>query len=130
MPRRPVFHAKDKGLLVRIKEMLVDPRTWLTLLYFVLMLPLGVIYFTVAVTGTALGLGLTAVPFVVALNGLGITDLPIEVAGSTSLTAVKAVLIGMLGVLVTTTLLHVARLVSKLQGGLAKHLLVAQDGKE
>ncbi len=53
MPRRPPYPQKQKPLGTRIKDMLVDARTWTTLLYFVLMLPLGVIYFTVAVTGVA-----------------------------------------------------------------------------
>jgi len=41
MPRRPLYSARGKPWLERIKDMFVDPRTWSTQLYFLLMLPLG-----------------------------------------------------------------------------------------
>ncbi len=51
MPRRPVYAERGKPVMTRIKEMFTDPRTWSTLLYMLLMLPLGIVYFTMAVTG-------------------------------------------------------------------------------
>ena len=36
-----------------------NPKTYATMLYFLLSLPLGIIYFTVAITGLALSIGLT-----------------------------------------------------------------------
>src|SRR5678810_566191 len=50
MPRRPLYGTRGKPLLERIKDIFVDPRTWSTQLYFLLMLPLGIVYFTLAVT--------------------------------------------------------------------------------
>ena len=50
MPRRPLYAERGKPVLERIKEMFTDPRTWSTLLYMLLMLPLGIVYFTMAVT--------------------------------------------------------------------------------
>ena len=41
MPRRPVYPDRDAPFLRRIGDMLKDPRTWGTLVYFILMLPLG-----------------------------------------------------------------------------------------
>ena len=38
--------------------MLKDPRTWGTLLYFFLMLPLGIFYFTFAVVGIVVSMAL------------------------------------------------------------------------
>ena len=52
MPRRPVYADRERPLLKRIVAMFTDPRTWSTLLYMLLMLPLGIVYFTIAVTGS------------------------------------------------------------------------------
>ena len=41
MPRRPVYQGKALGFWARIGEMLKDPRTWTTIAYFILMLPIG-----------------------------------------------------------------------------------------
>src|SRR5258706_8558938 len=45
MPRRPVHPGPHAGIWARIGAMLSDPRTWTTLAYLLLMLPLGIIYF-------------------------------------------------------------------------------------
>src|SRR5688572_2867496 len=71
MPRRPLYSTRGKPLLERIKELFIDPRTWATQLYFLLMLPLGIAYFTVAVTGLATSLGLIAAPFAALFGGYG-----------------------------------------------------------
>ena len=47
MPSRPPYPDRETPFLTRIVEMLKDPRTWGTLLYFLLMLPLGIFYFSV-----------------------------------------------------------------------------------
>lgn len=62
MPRRPVYRAKDDNVLKRIGQFLVDPRTWSTLLYMLAMLPLGIIYFVIAVTGLSLVLSFLFAP--------------------------------------------------------------------
>ena len=51
MPRRPRTLGVQGNLWTRIKSWLTDYRTWTTMLYMVLQLPLGIIYFTVIVTG-------------------------------------------------------------------------------
>ena len=67
MPRRPriVSGTSDPGanLWTRIKAWLADWRTWTTMLYMVLQLPLGIIYFSITVTGIGLSAGLIAAPF-------------------------------------------------------------------
>ena len=62
MPRRPVYARAGLTIWQRMGEMFTDPRTWSTLLYFVLMLPLGIVYFTVAVTGIATSLACIFAP--------------------------------------------------------------------
>src|ERR1700741_4345361 len=71
MPRRPVHPGPPAGWLRRIGEMLRDVRTWTTLLYMLLMLPLGIAYFTLTVTGLAVGLAFTALPLLVLARWLG-----------------------------------------------------------
>jgi uncharacterized membrane protein len=58
MPRRPVSPPPESSLLQRIGAMLKDWRTWSTLAYEALMLPLGLVYFSVTVTALAIGLAL------------------------------------------------------------------------
>src|SRR5437867_3929219 len=55
MPRRPVHPGPRGGLWERILAMLQDARTWTTLAYFVLMLPVGCIYFVAATTALSVG---------------------------------------------------------------------------
>ena len=45
----------------KVNWALFNPKTYATILYFLLSLPLGIIYFTVAVTGLALSIGLTPI---------------------------------------------------------------------
>jgi hypothetical protein len=63
MPRRPRAEPPGAGLAERIRFWLKDGRTWLSMLYMLLMLPIGVVYFSVAVTGMATGLALASTPF-------------------------------------------------------------------
>src|SRR5690606_5439445 len=69
MPRRPRYTDHSRSWLQRIGDMFTDSRTWLTLLYFVLMLPLGVAYFSIAVTLLSLALGLVWSPVAALLRG-------------------------------------------------------------
>jgi uncharacterized membrane protein len=124
MPRRPLYSTRGKPLLERIKELFTDPRTWATQLYFLLMLPLGIAYFTVAVTGLATSLALIAAP-VAAVFGLGDSGLWIDnvnVLGVNGWWALPLCFI--VGVLLLFVTLHIARGVGHLHGQLAKHMLV------
>jgi uncharacterized membrane protein len=68
MPRRPRADL-PRPFFQRLFFWLKDGRTWASLVYLLLMLPLGIVYFTFAVTGLALGLGLIAAPFVQLITG-------------------------------------------------------------
>jgi len=123
MPRRPLYSTRGKPLLERIKELFTDPRIWSTQIYFLAMLPLGVAYFTVTVTGLATSLSLIVLPIGL-LFGFG-GDLfvdGLDVFSNTQPWAWPAAVLG--GVLLLFATLHLARGVGKLHGQLAKHLLV------
>jgi hypothetical protein len=125
MPRRPAYVSREGGFLARIKDILVDPGTWATLLYMLLMLPLGNIYFNIAFIGLIFSLCFLSTPFIyllgyadhVQLFGTSLAELPWLI--------IPMFAIGAMGVFVT---LHVARGIGKLHGQLAKKLLVQTSG--
>jgi hypothetical protein len=121
MPRRPLYADRGKPFGARIKAMFVDPRTWSTLLYMLLKLPLGVIYFTFAVVGLALSLGLAVSPITNATFGIGIINADDYVLAP-PLWALPLTL--PLGIALLCVTLHLARGIGHVQGQLAKHFLV------
>jgi len=124
MPRRPPYPQKGKPLMERIKEMLADWRTWTTMLYFLLMLPLGIVYFVIAVTGLAASMMLVIGPIISLFTehgGLYLDGLYVVPEPTMGLVTVP------LGILLLTLLLHLFRGIGTMHGGLAKHLLVAQS---
>lgn len=121
MPRRPLYARRGQPLLQRIGAMFGDPRTWSTFLYMLLMLPLGVLYFTLAVTGGALSLGLIAAPVASLFGEIGRID--IDDAGFI-LPLWASPLVALLGVLLLFALLHLVRGIGHVHGQIAKHLLV------
>ena len=64
MPHRPLFSPQDKGIGAKFKTLLTDKYTWYSMVYMLLQLPLGIIYFTVLITLIAMSLGLIATPIV------------------------------------------------------------------
>lgn len=121
MPRRPLYSSRGQPLLKRIGELFTDPRVWATQLYFLLMLPLGIVYFTVAVVGLSVSLSLIAAP-IAALFGLGgylyFDGLDLMA------TAWLWPIVVLAGVVLLFLTLHLARLVGHLHAMLAKHMLV------
>jgi len=65
MPRRPRMvgmATTGESLWERIKSWLTDYRTWTTMLYMLLMLPLGITYFTVIVTALSVSVATFVAP--------------------------------------------------------------------
>ena len=128
MPRRPVYADRDRPVLTRIGEMFTDPRTWSTLLYMLAMLPLGVLYFTLAVALLTTSVVLVVAPPLAlfgafdgwSLSGgwygywepsttLGVWELPVAFA---------------CGVVLLFATLHLLRGIGRVHGAIAKQLLV------
>ncbi len=122
MPRRPLYTVRGRSLWQRIGDMFTDPRTWSTMLYFLLMMPLGIFYFTIAVTLLAMSLSLLFSPLAL-LPGVHLNmwmfgiDVPAEAPWLLPVLSV-------VGVALLFVTLHVARGIGRLHGLLAKHLLV------
>jgi len=128
MPRRPVYPSKGMPIIERIKNMLIDRRTWTTMFYFLLMLPLGILYFTIAITGVAAGLGLTvgSVAGLLMEAGIGSGGIDFDNGIYVGPSPALAPLVLIVGVLLLTAVLHLVRGIGRVHGTLAKHLLVAR----
>ena len=123
MPRRPLYSTRGLPLRKRIAELFTDPRVGGSQLYFVLMLPLGVVYFTIAATGLSVALSLIALPIALLLGYGGHLFVDgYSVLDANPWWAVPACVIG--GVLLLFVTLHVARGIGLMHAQLAKHLLV------
>jgi hypothetical protein len=121
MPRRPTYSDRSRSWLQRVGDMFTDGRTWLTLLYFVLMLPLGVVYFTIAVTLLSISLTFIWAPVAALFTG----EIPgIYIEGEQMLSMWATPLLAAAGVLLLFATLHLARGIGHLHGMMAKHLLV------
>lgn len=139
MPRRPVHPGAPAGWWARIGAMLSDARTWTTLLYLVLMLPLGIIYFVIASVGLSVGLKGIAAPFVMLgeLFGWVGSDWVGGPSGfhlywgwprpwmmSSAASWIGSLFELALGILALTLLMHLGRAVVRGHARLAKALLV------
>ena len=129
MPRRPLYPAKGVPIFERIKQMLVDRRTWTTMFYFLLMLPLGILYFMIATIGICVGIGLVGGALAGILFALGVGS------GSFALddhaihygpSPLAAPFLLIAGVVLLTAVMHLVRGIGRGHGTLAKHLLVAR----
>jgi uncharacterized membrane protein len=136
MPRRPVYQGKALGFWARIGEMLKDPRTWTTIAYFILMLPIGILYFTIAVAGLSVSLSLIALPIAVVLGQAGwFGPGGVEIFSSSQPewifnTVYGIALLGIVGVLLLTSLMHLARGIGRLHAMFAKTMLVARTASD
>jgi uncharacterized membrane protein len=124
MPRRPLYSDASLPMLQRIGAMFTDPRTWGTMLYFLAMLPLGIAYFTVVVTMMSVGLALIAAPIA---QVLGYGDyVHMDHSGWFDPASPWAwPLLVLAGLLLVFATLHLARLIGRLHGKLAKAMLVS-----
>ncbi|MDR3575633.1 MAG: sensor domain-containing protein [Anaerolineaceae bacterium] len=123
MPRRSIFVDKTKGFWARLKSLVASWLVWKTLLYMLLMLPLGIIYFTVFVTLISLGLGLVALPIVQLF-----IHVPLIMVDSIRY---YVPLWGLpfwavAGALVLLVSMHFAKLIGYIQGNFAKLMLMGE----
>lgn len=136
MPRRPAFSTQGMSIWKRIGAMFTDPRSWSTLFYMLMMLPLGIIYFTLTVTLLSVSLAFTAAPVVkiiADMSGFQDTcDGPYWVCNGILVLNgwPAAFILCIIGVLLLFTTLHMVRALGRVHGQMAKHLLVAGAVKE
>lgn len=127
MPRRlPPATQVDETVWSRIKDGLSDSRTWSSMFYFLLKLPLGIAYFVIAMVGLTVSLGITASCLYVLITNdarhIHIDDVPW--LAHLLHTAPGLILFALLGVLLFFFVLHIARGIGWLHGRIAELLLV------
>jgi uncharacterized membrane protein len=126
MPRRPPSEpAAADGLLNKIREAFTDVRTWSSLFYMLLMLPLGVTYFVIGVVGLSLSLGTVGGAIYSLLTGeshIQIDDAPY--LEHMLHTAPGLIVLAIAGTLLFFVVLHVARAIGWVHGKVAEALLV------
>lgn len=123
MPRRPLFDTREGTWLERVKHWLSDGRTWSTMLYMVFQLPFGILYFTLFTFLTVFSGGLFAAPFAQLFFDFPIVSIMGE-KYHLPLWSFLPVWATSFTLLFLT--LHLARLVGRMHGGLAKAMLVRE----
>lgn len=125
MPRRLPSEVPQGPMLQRIKRMVLDRRTWTAMFYMILMLPFGVIYFTLTVVATAFFSALMAGPIITRMSegryklDFGIDRLNEFVVSPQGMATCIA--LGLIGFI---ALSHIARGIGRAHGKLAENLLV------
>jgi hypothetical protein len=125
MPRRPVHPGPATGWWARMGAMLADPRTWTTLAYLIIMLPLGIVYFIIACFGIAFSGGLVLAPFIELSRRMGLLHNTDFAAHPHWVGSPPGMLLSIaVGVLALTLLMHAARGIGRMQVSIARALLV------
>lgn len=123
MPRRASFSHEGMQWLERLKALLTDKATWLMLVYMLIQFVLGTVYFTVIVTVLSFSLALIAAPFVQSFVRVGV----INIGDARYFVPMwSSPIFVLVGILLWTTFMHVARGVGQAHGKLAKWLLVSE----
>jgi len=126
MPRRmPSPAAPDESIWTRIKEALLDLRTWTSMFYLILMLPLGIVYFVLGVVGLSVSLGVAGgsiYSLVTNHSHIQIDDVPW--LDHMMHTAPGLIVAALIGLLLFFVVLHMARGIGWLHGRIAEGLLV------
>lgn len=122
MPRRPFMVPPQGNWIERVKFWVKDKRTWLTILYMVLRLPLGIVYFVVTVTFLSFAFAFIAAPFAQLLF-----DLPLIQVFERSyyLPFAAFPLFWLAGILDLLLLMHVARAFGRFHARIAKAMLAS-----
>ncbi|MBQ4853268.1 sensor domain-containing protein [Rhodanobacter sp. B2A1Ga4] len=129
MPRRPVYPTTGMTLLQRIGSMFTDVHTWTTLCYMWLMLPLGIVYFTLAVTLLSVSVAFIGAPLAMLFRDDSWVSWPRQVTVDWGLGAHvpgwgDAIAMCVIGIVLLFATLHLARGLGRLHGLVAKHMLV------
>jgi hypothetical protein len=122
MPRRPPFAQPGLKWLERLKALVMDKHTWLSMLYLILQLPLGVVYFSLMVTLISLSLGVMVAPLVQLIWHHSILVINSQ---RIFLPYWALILLAPGGFLLLTSAIHMARTIGWLHGRYAKWMLVS-----
>ncbi|MFN7964580.1 MAG: sensor domain-containing protein [Acidobacteriota bacterium] len=120
MPRRPQTMNPTGSLWHRIGWWLSDGRTWSSIAYMLLQLPLGVVYFTLMTTLLALSIGLIVAPVTAMIFPVHLELVFFEL----DVGWLGAIPLAFFGGMMLFVTLHLARGIGWLHSRLAKQMLV------
>jgi hypothetical protein len=123
MPRRPLFSRKDIGWWQKIKSMITSRHTWTAIVYMILQMPLGVIYFTVIVALVALVVWMIGRPIWELTFGIPAFITP-SYEYFSHIWAMPFYIIG--GALLLFLIMHLVKIIGNLHGRFAKVMLVRE----
>jgi len=121
MPRKPLFTNRETSRWEQVKSLLLEKRTWLAVLYMILQAPTGILYFGVFITLIASSIMFMASPILELAIKQPIIYLGPEVYYLQGWQMPILVLTGFLLLLGT---MHLAKILGRLHGKLARSLLV------
>jgi uncharacterized membrane protein len=134
MPRRPVYPTRDMTLMRRLGNMFTDVHTWTTLCYMWLMLPLGIVYFTLAVTLLSVSAAFIGAPLVMLFHDDWLPGLYVNHRvlvdwgfGAHAPGWGDAIAMCVIGIVLLFATLHLARGLGRVHGYIAKHMLVPRE---
>lgn len=123
MPRRQLFTRKDLSFWGKFKHLLTQRQTWTSMVYMVLQMPLGIIYFSIIVSLVSASVYMIGRP-VFEL----VFDLPLAMNWDrlyyTQIWAMPFWVIG--GGLLLTATMHLVKLMGNLHGAFARLMLVRE----
>lgn len=123
MPKRQKFFNSSMRWGEKVKHLLLGADSWFFLLYFILMLPLGIIYFTITITLFSVSLALVASPFLGLVYGTEWIDF-----GTINYVLPYWTLpvAGIIGILLMKGTLHFIKNLGKQHGKIAKTMLISR----
>ena len=123
MPHRPLFSKNDKGIWAKFKTLIIDRYTWFSMVYMLLQLPLGIVYFTVFITLISISLGLVVTPIKELVFNVPMFTINGSLYYLNGWVMPFAVIAGILLFFLT---LHLAKVIGNAHGKLAKAMLVRE----
>jgi uncharacterized membrane protein len=122
MPRRQLFAPQKSKLIERIKALVIDKHTWLSILYMLLQFVLGTVYFVVLVTVFSFAASFAALPIVQEVLDVPVVQFANGVDYFLPQWGYPLAVLG--GILLWTATMHLVKWVGGLHGRYAKALLV------
>jgi hypothetical protein len=122
MPHRPLF-SKKSGLWGKFKTLVTDKYSWFAMLYMILQLPLGIVYFSVFISLFAVSLYGIFTPVLELVWGIPLfTSYDAMIFLSTWMMPFAVIV----GVLLLVLTLHLVKMTGNFHGKFAKVMLVRE----
>jgi uncharacterized membrane protein len=120
MPRKPLFVSPNLRWIDKLKALFTESITWKSLLYMIVQLPLGYVYF-----GLSAALLLFSLAFITSPVAELVFHKPLELLGGGAFTPVWLLpVVSVAGFFLLALTLHLAKWVGKVHGRWAKSMLV------